>query len=214
MNREDILTEISNNVLNEKYAPSRSDCCDIENQVFQDVVLDNIECHRIIFWNCKFKNVQFLDNKVEWVRFEECEFENTVFSGKYENVQITIMDSSFKQCEVRNLELIGYNPQSEIADCIFDSCDFSKIRIETDLTISGGQIIRARGDELNCKMNMLFEVKITDSSFSNIDIEAAILRNSLSKVEMTSIDLKERSVVKDNTFENCFVDNKLVKNEM
>jgi len=73
MNRGDILSEISKNVSNNNYAPNRSDRCNIEEQVFQDVVLDNIECLRIIFWNCKFKNVQFSDNMIEWVRFEECD---------------------------------------------------------------------------------------------------------------------------------------------
>lgn len=211
MNKEDILNEIKNNIINESYFPSRSDCCDIEEQVFQDIILDNIECHRIIFWNCKFKNVQFADNKIEWIRFEECEFENTIFSGKYENVQVTIMDSRFNQCVVRDFELMGYNPQSEIVDCTFDSCNFSKVKVETDLTISGGEIIKSSGNELDCKINMIFEVKFANSKFSNVNIEAAILDNLFSEVEITDIDLKERCVIKNNKYEKCYIDSKLVE---
>lgn len=56
MIKEDILAELRN-----------SNCCDIEEQIFQNVVLGNIECSRITFCNCKFENVQFTDNRIEWI---------------------------------------------------------------------------------------------------------------------------------------------------
>ncbi len=208
MNKEDILTEISNNLSDNKYFPSRSDCCDVEEQVFQDVVLDNIESYRITFCNCKFKNVQFLDNKIEWIEFEECEFENVVFSGNYENVLLTIMDSSFKQCEVRDFAFSGYSAQSEIVGCKFDSCCFTNIRVEADLSILGGEIKNSKGTNLLGKMNMIMRVKMSDSAVQKVDLEAAIIINTFHKTVFNNIKMKEESVVKENTFENCIMDNK------
>ena len=56
MNKEGILREINNDVVNTSYYPARSDCCDLDGEIFEDVVLDNIKCHRMTFQNCTFQN--------------------------------------------------------------------------------------------------------------------------------------------------------------
>ena len=212
MNKEDILTEIGINVLNNKYAPNRSDRCSIEEQEFRDEVIDNIECYYLSFSNCKFTNVKFLDNKIEWIEFEECEFENCVFSGIYENVLLTIMDSCFSQCEVKDFVFKGYDAQSEIIRCKFDYCQFNCIRVEADLSILSGEIISSEGIDLSGKMNIVMSTKTCDSSFQEVDIQAAIMKNSFRKTEFNHIKIEEDSVVKDNMFEDCYLDNKLMKN--
>ena len=211
MNKEDILKEIRKNIVNENIYPRRSDCCDIEEQVFQYVVLDNIECYRITFSNCKFINVQFLDNRIEWIEFEECEFENTVFSGKYENVLMTIMESCFRNCEVRDFEFQGYDAQSELVRCHFDSCSFNNIKINADLSIIGGNVVDSQVVDLSEKMNMIMNVKFSDTTFQNVHMQAAILKNSFNKIEMNNVNMDKECVIENNKYENCYIDNKLVE---
>ncbi len=211
MNKEDVISKINNNTVSRKCSTSRSDCCDIEGQVFQNVILDHIECYRITFSNCKFVNVQFLNNKIEWIEFEECEFENTVFSGKYENVLMTIMESSFRKCEVRDFEFLGYDAQSELVRCQFDSCGFNNIKIEADLSIIGGKVVDSKVIDFSEKMNMIMNVKFSDTTFQNVHIQAAIIKNSFNKVEMNNINRDEECVIENNKFENCHIDSKLVE---
>ena len=97
MNKEGILREINNDVVNTSYYPARSDCCDLDGEIFEDVVLDNIKCHRMTFQNCTFRNVQFIDNQVDLIEFENCQFINTVFKGTLENLYLIISDSSFSK---------------------------------------------------------------------------------------------------------------------
>lgn len=125
MNKEELLNELIDN--NGEF----------EKQIFKDVILDNIECERLAFYKCTFENVQFVDNKVEWVEFNECQFNNTVFSGKLQNTLLDLSNNVFKGCKVCDFEVFGFDEQSEITDNIFENCYFSNINIEADVSILG-----------------------------------------------------------------------------
>jgi len=148
MNKEGILREINNDVVNTSYYPARSDCCDLDGEIFEDVVLDNIKCHRMTFQNCTFRNVQFIDNQVDLIEFENCQFINTVFKGTLENLYLIISDSSFSKCTMHDLKISGYEEQSEITDCTFEECTFSDINLLADLTLQGGTVTNCTGNRV------------------------------------------------------------------
>ena len=178
MNKEGILREINNDVVNTSYYPARSDCCDLDGEIFEDVVLDNIKCHRMTFQNCTFRNVQFIDNQVDLIEFENCQFINTVFKGTLENLYLIISDSSFSKCTMHDLKISGYEEQSEITDCTFEECTFSDINLLADLTLQGGTVTNCTGNNLECIMNMIFAVQFTKSKFENINLNVAIIKNT------------------------------------
>lgn len=188
MNKEDIIKEINNGEIKEGYWPERSDCCDVENESFENVILDNIECYRLTFNKCTFKNVQFIDNTVEWIEVEECTFEDCVFSGKIGDILLTVGNSSFERCQIKDFELNAVSEQLEVVDCKFDSCTFSDMKIEADLTLSGGSMTNCRGENVTGKMNMVWEVEFDKCIFENINMNTAVLRNSLKDVEFINVN--------------------------
>lgn len=188
MNKEDIIKEINNGEIKEEYWPERSDCCDVENETFENVILDNIECYRLTFQKCTFKNVQFIDNTVEWIEVEECTFINCFFSGKMGDILLTVGNSSFERCQIKDFELNEVSQQLEVVDCKFDSCTFSDMRIEADLTLTGGSMTNCQGKNITGKMNMIWEVDFNSCEFENIDVNTAVLRNSLTDVKLVNVN--------------------------
>lgn len=211
MNKEDILKEINNDVINKNYWPARSDCCDIDNQVFEDVILDNIVCYRMTFHNCIFRNVQFINNQVEWIEFNDCQFFNTTFTGKLQNPLLTLSNNVFHECKLCDFDLSG-DQQSEIEDSDFEACIFANIKIEADLSILGGNFKNCVGNDVNCKMGELLNVRFCDSKFENFTLDAAIQSSSFNGVEIKNLCF-EGVANKKNKFENCYVDNKLVEEQ-
>ena len=212
MNKEGILREINNDVVNTSYYPARSDCCDLDGEIFEDVVLDNIKCHRMTFQNCTFRNVQFIDNQVDLIEFENCQFINTVFKGTLENLYLIISDSSFSKCTMHDLKISGYEEQSEITDCTFEECTFSDINLLADLTLQGGTVTNCTGNNLECIMNMIFSVQFTKSKFENINLNVAIIKNTFQQVEVSNIqniDIGGEPVRRNNTFKDCYINGEL-----
>ena len=212
MNKEGILREINNDVVNTSYYPARSDCCDLDGEIFEDVVLDNIKCHRMTFQNCTFRNVQFIDNQVDLIEFENCQFINTVFKGTLENLYLIISDSSFSKCTMHDLKISGYEEQSEITDCTFEECTFSDINLLADLTLQGGTVTNCTGNNLECIMNMIFAVQFTKSKFENINLNVAIIKNTFQQVEVSNIqniDIGGEPVRRNNTFKDCYINGEL-----
>ena len=214
MNKEDILKEISNDVINTLYYPKRSDCCDLDSEFFENLVLDNIKCYRMTFQNCIFRSVLFIDNQVNWIIFKNCQFINTVFKGTLENLYLIISDCSFSKCNMHDLKISGYEEKSEITDCTFEECTFSDINLLMDLTLQGGTVINCTGNNLKCITNMIFGVQFTESKFQNIDLNVAFLKNTFQQVEASNIqnmDMGGKPVRKNNTFKDCYINEELQK---
>ena len=176
------------------------------------MVLDNIKCHRMTFQNCTFRNVQFIDNQVDLIEFENCQFINTVFKGTLENLYLIISDSSFSKCTMHDLKISGYEEQSEITDCTFEECTFSDINLLADLTLQGGTVTNCTGNNLECIMNMIFAVQFTKSKFENINLNVAIIKNTFQQVEVSNIqniDIGGEPVRRNNTFKDCYINGEL-----
>ena len=214
MNKENILKEISNDVINNSYYPKRSDCCDLDGEIFENLVLDNIKCYRITFQNCTFRNVLFVDNQVNWIIFKKCQFINTVFKGAVENSYLIISDCSFSKCNMHDLKISGYEEQSEIANCTFEECTLSDINLLADLTLQGGTVINCTGNNLKCIANMIFGVQFIKSKFQNINLNVAIIKNTFQQVEVSNIqniDMGGELTCKNNTFKDCYINGELQK---
>ncbi len=56
-------------------------------------------------------------------------------------------------------------------ECIFDLCNFSNIKFESDLSISGGKVIGTQVKNMCSKMNMSLDVKFIDDEFENVVLD-------------------------------------------
>lgn len=123
------------------------------------------------------------------------------------------MDSNFKNCEINHLIFTGFDAQSEIAGCEFLSCTFSDIKIESDLSILGGKVIDSKGYDLRGKINMMHNVFFKDDIFEDIVVDAAIIKNTLNNVQINRIVFEGECVNRDNKYEDCYIDGRLIENQ-
>ncbi len=188
---------------------------DIENGVkeFYDEILEgfsleDIKCDRLIFEKCTFRNMKLICNQIDWLQCEECSISDTEISGKMQDILWVFSDTNFSKCKIHNLDIEGFTYQSEMVDCQFEDCIFENINIHTDLTISGGCMKECSGKNLECVMNLLFEISFSADKFEDISINVAVMKNKFSGVEIQNlkhIDMGEEPVWKENEFEACVI---------
>lgn len=88
-----------------------------ENVVFDDIMMKHCDLTGSYFFNCTFKECQFLDVLLNKCEFHDCSFENSSFK----NVQL--IKSEFNRCEL---------PEIKLADCelgwsFFNLCDLRNV---------------------------------------------------------------------------------------
>lgn len=196
MNKDEIIMELNN------------DNCEIDNQLFEKETIDKIQCDRLVFNGCTFTDVEFTDNHIEWIEFNQCKFTNTVINGILQNSLILLSNNFFNGCKISDFGLFGYDEQSEIIDNYFENCTFSNICIKADLSILGGHVDNCTGNRIDCKMNMVFETMFSNCNFEDVKVDVAIKKNTFHFVNINNFDFE--GVNEKNQFQDCFVNNETI----